>query len=145
MNSIRNLLLILSNDPELKGIRYNALADNIEFTGKAPWGRPEKEFWRDQDDAQLMAYLEAHYGTFSDRNFKAGLTKIADDRSYHPIKQWLDALPKWDGTERLDTLLYITLGAEDTPYIRAVTRKTFVAAIARVKHPGIRIKGGKAG
>lgn len=134
----RNLLLILSNDPELKGIRYNALADNIEFTGKAPWGRPEKEFWRDQDDAQLMAYLEAHYGTFSDRNFKAGLTKIADDRSYHPIKQWLDALPKWDGTERLDTLLYITLGAEDTPYIRAVTRKTFVAAIARVKHPGIK-------
>lgn len=138
VNSIRNLLLILSNDPELKGIRYNALADNIEFTGKAPWGRPEKEFWRDQDDAQLMAYLEAHYGTFSDRNFKAGLTKIADDRSYHPIKQWLDALPKWDGTERLDTLLYITLGAEDTPYIRAVTRKTFVAAIARVKHPGIK-------
>lgn len=64
VNSIRNLLLILSNDPELKGIRYNALADNIEFTGKAPWGGRRKKFWRDQDDAQLMAYLEAHYGTF---------------------------------------------------------------------------------
>lgn len=42
VNSIRNLLLILSNDPELKGIRYNALADNIEFTGKAPWGGRRK-------------------------------------------------------------------------------------------------------
>jgi len=30
------------------------------------------------------------------------------------------------------------LGAEDTPYVRAVTRKTMVAAIARIYRPGIK-------
>lgn len=37
---------------------------------------------------------------------------------------------------RLDTLLIDYLGAEDTPYTRAVTRKSFVAAVARIMTPG---------
>jgi len=45
-------------------------------------------------------------------------------------------LPKWDGTERVDTLLIDYLGAEDTAYVRAVMRKSLVAAIARVFKPG---------
>ena len=40
-------------------------------------------------------------------------------------------------TERLDTLLIDYLGAEDTPYVRAVTRKTFTAAVASIE-PGIK-------
>lgn len=37
---------------------------------------------------------------------------------------------------RLDTLLIDYLGAEDTPYTRAVSRKAFVAAVARIIDPG---------
>nr|WP_305146784.1 virulence-associated E family protein [Blautia marasmi] len=37
---------------------------------------------------------------------------------------------------RLDTLLIDYLGAEDTDYVRKVTRKTLCAAITRVMHPG---------
>jgi hypothetical protein len=36
----------------------------------------------------------------------------------------------------VDTLLVDYLGAENTPYVRQVTRKTLCAAITRVKHPG---------
>ncbi len=45
---------------------------------------------------------------------------------------------KWDGVERLDTLLIDYLGADDTPYVRAVTRKTLTAAIARIFEPGVK-------
>jgi hypothetical protein len=37
--------------------------------------------------------------------------------------QYLDALPDWDGIQRVDTLLVDYFGAEDSKYTRAVTRK----------------------
>ena len=48
----------------------------------------------------------------------------------------MDGLPVWDGAERVDRLLIDYLGAEDNSYIRAVMRKTLVAAVARIYEPG---------
>lgn len=134
-NTLRNLTIILENDPNLKDIVFNQLLDGMEIRGKVPWKHPSK-FWRDADDAQLISYVDTHYGTFSARNYDIAVTKVADDRSYHPIRAFIDQLPKWDGTQRVDTLLIDYLGAEDTPYVRAVTRKTLCAAIKRVLVPG---------
>lgn len=63
---------------------------------------------------------------------------MTDDRSYHPVREYLMSLPEWDGVERLDTLLIDYLGAKDIEYVRAVTRKVFTAAVARVFEPGIK-------
>ncbi len=134
-NTLNNLILILRNDPNLKDIVFNQLSDGMEITGEVPWKHPSK-FWRDADDAQLVSYIDLTYGTFSARNYDIAVTKIADDRSYHPIREFLHDLPEWDGAERVDTLLVDYLGAEDNEYVRAVTRKTLVGAIARVMHPG---------
>ncbi len=76
----------------------------MEIKGEVPWKHPAR-FWRDADDAQLISYVDSHYGTFSARNYEIAITKVADDRSYHPIREYLNALPPWDGTERLETLL----------------------------------------
>lgn len=46
--------------------------------------------------------------------------------------------PEWDGIPRVDTLLIDYLGASDTAYTRAVSRKMTVAAVARVYEPGIK-------
>ena len=134
-NNLHNLMLILENDENLKGIVFNQLADGMEIRGKVPWPHPAK-FWRDADDAQLICYVDAAYGTFSARNYDIAVTKAVDDRSYHPIREFFETLPDWDGVERADTLLVDYLGAEDTPYVRAVTRKELCAAYCRVYHPG---------
>lgn len=136
-NNLHNLMLILENDENLKGIVFNQLADGMEIRGKVPWPHPAK-FWRDADDAQLICYVDAAYGTFSARNYDIAVTKAVDDRSYHPIREFFETLPAWDGIERADTLLIDYLGAEDTPYVRAVTRKELCAAYCRVYHPGIK-------
>lgn len=136
-NNLHNLMLILENDENLKGIVFNQLADGMEIRGKVPWPHPAK-FWRDADDAQLICYVDAAYGTFSARNYDIAVTKVVDDRSYHPIREFFETLPDWDGVERADTLLVDYLGAEDTPYVRAVTRKELCAAYCRVYHPGIK-------
>jgi predicted P-loop ATPase len=134
-NNLRNLTLILENDPNLEGIVFNQHMDGLEIKGEVPWSHPSK-FWRDADDAQLISYIDRHYGTFSARNYEIAVTKVADDRSYHPIREYIDSLPDWDQTPRVDTLLIDYLGAEDNEYVRAVTRKTLCAAIARVLNPG---------
>ena len=137
LNNIRNLGLIMSNDDRLKGIVFNELADGLEITGDVPWKHPHR-FWRDADDAQLRYYIDTSYGTFSKQNYDVAVTKIVDDRTYHPIKNYLESLPPWDGTPRADALLIDYLGAEDTPYVRAVTRKMLCAAVKRIYHPGIK-------
>jgi len=134
-NSLRNLTLILENDPNLKDIVFNQQLDGMEIKGEVPWSHPSK-FWRDADDAQLISYIDRHYGTFSARNYEIAVAKVTDDRSYHPIREYIDDLPDWDEVERVDTLLIDYLGSDDNEYVRAVTRKTLCAAIARVLNPG---------
>ncbi len=134
-NSLKNLLLILNHDEKLKEIVFNQLSDGMEIRGKVPWEHPSR-FWRDADDAQLISYIDLTYGTFSARNYDIAVAKVADDRSYHPIREFLSTLPEWDQVARVDTLLVDYLGASDNAYVRAVTRKTLCGAIARVMQPG---------
>ncbi|MDO4564686.1 MAG: virulence-associated E family protein [Clostridia bacterium] len=134
-NTLRNLTLIMENDPMLKPLVFNQLLDGMEIKGDVPWKHPSK-FWRDADDAQLISYVDAHYGTFSQRHYDVAVMKVTDDRSYHPIREFIAGLPDWDGVPRVDTLLIDYLGAEDNEYVRAVTRKTLCAAVKRVLEPG---------
>lgn len=134
-NNLHNITLILQNDPQLQNIVFNQQLDGMEIKGEVPWKHPSK-FWRDADDAQLISYVDAHYGTFSARNYDIAVTKVADDRAYHPIREFIESLPEWDKVPRVDTLLVDYLGAGNTAYVRAVTRKTLCAAISRVLRPG---------
>ena len=137
-NSIVNLLTIMQNDPWLKGIVFNQLSDGMEIRddiAPVPWNHPSK-FWRDADDNQVISYVEQRYGSFSLRNYSIAIGKVADDRSYHPIREYLASLPPWDGVPRVDRLLIDYLGSPDNPYVRTVTRKTLVAAVRRIYHPG---------
>ena len=136
-NTYRNLKLILENDPLLKGIVFNQLTEDLEIIEKIAWEHPTK-YWRDVDEAHLVDYVDTHYGTFSKRNYDMAVNHVADARSYHPIREMFEALPVWDGTRRVDTLLIDYLGAEDSPYVRAVTRKILCAAYLRVYNPGVK-------
>ena len=136
-NNLHNITLIMENDPNLKGIVFNQLADGLEIKGEVPWKHPAR-FWRDADDAQLISFVDSHYGSFSERNYRIAVTKVTDDRSYHPIREMFESLPPWDKVRRAETVLIDYLGAEDNRYVRAVTRKSLCAAYMRVHYPGIK-------
>lgn len=138
-NSVYNLNLILNNDPDFANFAYNELANRIQVTGPLPWERPEGNvFWRDADTAQLKSIIDIRYLPFSSRNYDIAFTKVADDRRFHPIRDYLDSLPAWDGVKRVEEVFIKYLQADDTEYIRTVTRKTFAAAVARIYVPGIK-------
>lgn len=136
-NSVYNLNLILNNDPDFKNFAFNEMANRIQVTGELPWERPEgNAFWRDADTAQLKSVIDIRYLPFSSRNHDVAFTKVADDRHFHPIRDYLNSLPAWDGVKRVENVFIRYLQAEDTEYVRAVTRKTFAAAVARIYVPG---------
>lgn len=136
-NSVYNLNLILANDPDFANFAFNEMANRIQVTGPLPWERPEgNQFWRDADTAQLKSIIDIRYLPFSSRNHDVAFTKIADDRHFHPIRDYLNSLPQWDGIERVEDIFIKYLQADDTEYVRTVTRKTFAAAVARIYVPG---------
>lgn len=65
-------------------------------------------------------------------------TVIADAarrNSFHPVQDYLDGL-KSDGKPRIDTWLPDYAQAKDTPYVRAVSAITLIAAVRRIRQPG---------
>jgi len=132
-----NILTIMRHDPRLKGIAYNQMKSLMDVNGSLPWEQV-KDGWNDSDHSNLKMYLDRHYGIWSPAKVKDALITAASERVFHPVKDYLEGLPVWDGSERVDTLLIDYLGAEDNKYTRSVMRKTLVAAVARIFEPGIK-------
>lgn len=63
------------------------------------------------------------------------ITSIASRHVVHPVRDYLESL-EWDGVPRVDRWLIHYAGADDTPYVRAVSAKPLIAASRRVFQPG---------
>lgn len=134
-DTLDNIVLIIRNDSELESIAFNKHRDGIDARDGLPWEQM-KGGWNDSDNAALKVYLSNKYGIYSPTKTKDAILAVAAERSYHPIKEFLDHLSEWDGIDRVETLLIDYFNATDNSYTRAVTRKMMVAAVARIVHPG---------
>ena len=136
-STINNALIILDGDPQLKGkFALNAFAGRGEVLGALPWNSSDKRrLWEDSDNSGLYWYLEKNYALTGRGNIDNALDIHSTQHAFNDVQDFINGLV-WDGTERLDTLFVDYLGAEDTPYNRAVCRKAFTAAIARAMEPG---------
>ncbi|WZX99686.1 virulence-associated E family protein [Bacillus sp. FSL W7-1360] len=132
-----NIQLILQNHPELKGkVGYNQFSNRHMVLGDLPWRKLDAgDTWQDRDDASLQNFMERYYSITGALKIHNAFSETSHENGFHPIKDYLSSF-EWDGNPRLDTLLIDYLGAEDTLYVRSVTRKAFTAAVARVYEPG---------
>ena len=138
VSSIDNVLIILENDPFLKGkFAFNEFSNRVEVLGKLPWNDKVNRDWDDADDAGVRHYVESVYGISGANKISDAVTLVFNKNRYHPVREYLNNL-EWDGTPRVDTLLIDYMGAEDTEYVRFVTRKWMCGAVARILQPGIK-------
>ena len=135
--TISNVWIILEHDPLLKGkFALNRFAGRGEVLGPLPWDpRTVRRLWDDNDNAGLYYYMEKIYNISSNGKVDSALSLHSTAHAFNEIQDFLGAL-QWDGVPRLDTLFIDYLGAADTPYTRAVTRKSFTAAVTRAMMPG---------
>lgn len=137
--TINNVVMILENDPELRGkIVTDEFAGCGMALGALPWNRKmEKRRWTDADDAGYYRYLEQFYSITGKDKMDNALLIVTDTNRVNDVKQYLESL-SWDGVKRVDTLLSDYLGADDTEYTRVVIRKSLCAAVARAIVGGVK-------
>lgn len=134
-DTLDNIVLMLQRDEELQNIAFNRHRDGMDVRGDLPWHQI-KEGWNDTDNASLKVYLNRSYRVYSPTKTKDAVLAVAASRAYHPIMEYLEALPEWDGVKRVGSLLMNYFGAENNSYTEAVIRKTLVAAVTRIYRPG---------
>ena len=137
--TIDNILLVLENDPLVKGkIALDDFANRGLVLGALPWDNSEKKrFWNDTDDAGLRHYLEKVYGLIGKEKIYDATSLCAHKHKFNSVRDYLLSV-KWDGVPRLETLFIDYFGADDNEYTKEVAKKSFVAAVARVMQPGIK-------
>lgn len=135
--TIDNVIIILDNDPLLKGkFALNKFASRGEVLGALPWeSDTRRRLWSDTDSNGLYWYIEKVYQISGRGCIDAALDIHAATHAFNEVQDYIKRLV-WDGVSRLDTLFIDYLGAEDNEYNRAVCRKSFTAAVARAMEPG---------
>lgn len=134
VNTFGNVCKILRSAPPYTGrFRLNLLTQAIEFEGQ-PLPEGAVGVIREQIE-------DAPYGGFSPakEHLYDAVRSLAEASAFHPVQEYLRALPAWDGVERLDFVSKELLHAEDDPLVAACVRKWFISAVARALDPGCQV------
>lgn len=136
INTINNAVLIMENDPRLKGkFIYDSFANRASVDKGIPWTKTDKHDWSDNDDSGLRNYLEKLYGITTISKIDDAKNIVFERNKVHPVRDYLESL-MWDGVKRIETLFIDYLGAEDDIYTREVATIHLVGAVSRVFRPG---------
>jgi len=139
---LANAYLILKHAPEWAGVlAYNQFAERIEKRRPPPVSDGEVGAWSDVDASKALVWLQMVWGLRlrSSSTADEAARMVAWDNRFHPVRNWLDSLPEWDGRERLGRLLVDVFGADDNEYTRHVGKSLLVSAVARVLKPGCKV------
>lgn len=139
---VSNAYLILTHADAWQGV----LAFD-EFSGKVikrrapPYRGGEAGEWNDADATKLQMWLQMRWGlmirhsNIADDAAKA----VAFENRVHVVREWLHALPQWDGVERLPVWLDDVYGAGVNEYTSHIGQGWLVSAVARVMQPGCKV------
>jgi predicted P-loop ATPase len=128
--NLTNLVLHLRNLGEFgKQLRYNEMTAQVEWRGVAI---------EDPDIIDIRLILERENFPPVERDVRFAVDRVARENRYNPIADYLNGL-KWDQRRRLDRWMINLLGADDTPFVRLISAKVLVAAVARAMDPGCKV------
>lgn len=128
--SLTNLVLHLRHLPGLgKELRFNELSYQAEWRGRAI---------EDPDLVDIRLLLEREGFPPPDKDVRAAVDRVARENAYNPIADYLTTL-SWDGRPRIERWMIQLLGATDTPFVRLISPKVMIAAVARALDPGCKV------
>lgn len=138
-STVRNALIYLQHDPKLSGsYRLNDFAKITERQDS----QGDFKRLRDSDVTRLRMYLQGEgFHDLTEADTRRALLTYAEEYPHHPVRDYLESLPEWDGTERLKSWLHLCVGAEDSIRIAETGKRFLIAAIARIMQPGCKHDG----
>jgi len=116
-------------------VRYDQFKGRNQVAGIPEW--PDSEL----DDAamnRLRMLVDERFGLLvPEATFRQTVEDVARQNAFHPVRDYLDGL-QWDGTPRLDSWLTTYAQAQDSEFVRAVAAIVLIAAVRRVRQPGVK-------
>ena len=132
----QNAFLIFENDEDWKGVfAENVFTGSIDIMRKTPIPEIEVGELSDQHVSMIHVWIEKTYGFIvQDAAMKKALITISAKNRFHPVKDYLNSLPEWDGSMRCSVWLKMALGAEKEPdgYLAATGEKFLIGAVRRI-------------
>ena len=116
-------------------LRWNEMKMRVEVGG---------EPWSDLQTAQARLRLELDGSSDPDKpmpnaDIEQRRDAIAHENAYHPVVEYLEGLPAWDGKPRVDSLWPRYFSAVDSELKRALGACFMIGAARRVMHPGTKV------
>ncbi len=110
---------------------------NVVFRRPVPWEKSGHGRTLEDDVLlEIRLYLSTKYGLDLTKETVLDAVRIvACANRFHPVRDYLRSL-QWDSVERAETWLIDYFDAEDTPYVRAVSRTWLLGAVSRILTPG---------
>jgi predicted P-loop ATPase len=139
-----NAALMLENSPEWAGVLgYNEFTGGFVILKPAPppiTALVGQEI-EDHFDTQVVRWLERKGVMVKPDLVRRVVDVLARQNPYHPIREYLERLPQWDGVKRIGTWLIDYCGvrsSDEKPnvYAMAIGEKFLISAVARVMEPG---------
>lgn len=136
-----NTQLFLTHMPMFKDkIAVNLFSMDTIWKTPAPWHKAlTTECDRVLDDDDLIRIRESLNEVGYDptpTHILEACRAVSLRNEWHPVKDYLEELPEWDGKERLKLFFPEYCGAEHNAYTEEIGVKIFTALVARVYNPG---------
>lgn len=121
-------------------VAFDKFSETIIVRKTLPWDRtgPFPRPWKDLDNAYGVLFANASSKTPSKELMLDAVRMIADRHQFHSVIDYLDTL-KWDGIERLPSMLTQYFGAVQSIYHAKIGMKFMIGAVARVRRPGCKV------
>jgi len=138
-HNVANAIMLLTHDPAFQGVfSYNALSHERILNKPVP-GEKGVAFPRpleDHDYTSVQVYLNhSGFPNIAKCDVLAAVRKVCRDNSFDPLRDYLCRV-KWDGKDRLGTVLSTYFSAEHSEYVSTAGRMWFISGAARGLQPG---------
>jgi predicted P-loop ATPase len=142
--SYDNAAIMLENSPEWAGVLgFNEFSGAHSILKPPPspvTGEVGSEL-QDHFDTECVRWLERRGVMVRPDLVRRVIDSIARRNGYHPVRDYLEGLPTWDGQRRIGSWLIDYAGVQSSDgnpnsYAMAVGEKFLISAVARVMDPG---------
>jgi putative DNA primase/helicase len=134
-NTIENFKLLLTHYGI--SIRYNEMSK--EYQIDIPNLKFHSDLQANSSVAQIRSW--AHTQGFPVTEIDNYIINVGGENSFHPVRDWLESGPEWDGVDRLPDYYNSIILAKDNPMKNEMMRKWALSLIGAIYHPGFRCEG----
>jgi virulence-associated protein E len=127
-----NARVLIGGASQYAGLYFDEFLSRMRVDGRD---------WTDADDLEAVCWLQSSHAV---HNFSLGQARnaaraVAYSRRRDSLREFVENLPAWDGSPRIEMAFVDAWGAPDNALTRTASRNFFIAMMARALHPGAQV------